>query len=93
MFGSTSCPILIQGMRLWMIELFLFCRVMRNLKDYAVQATANAVDHLGSVSYKVDNLLNYEVDEVSAATFEVSCMKQVSFSKLSSRILMYELIT
>ncbi|CAL9195882.1 unnamed protein product [Musa hybrid cultivar] len=50
--------------------------VMRNLKDYAVQATANAVDHLGSVSYKVDNLLNYEVDEVSVATFEVSCMKQ-----------------
>ncbi|CAL9126959.1 unnamed protein product [Musa acuminata var. zebrina] len=50
--------------------------VMRSLKDYAVQATANAVDHLGSVSYKVDNLLNYEVDEVSVATFEVSCMKQ-----------------
>ncbi|CAD5188443.1 unnamed protein product [Musa acuminata subsp. malaccensis] len=50
--------------------------VMRSLKDYAVKAIANAVDHLGSVSYKVDNLLNYEVDEVSAATFEVSCMKQ-----------------
>ncbi|THU60620.1 hypothetical protein C4D60_Mb07t14700 [Musa balbisiana] len=50
--------------------------VMRSLKDYAVKAIANAVDHLGSVSYKVDNLLNSEVDEVSVATFEVSCIEQ-----------------
>ncbi|URE17292.1 hypothetical protein MUK42_14064 [Musa troglodytarum] len=50
--------------------------VMRSLKDYAVKAIANAVDHLGSVSYKVDNLLDYEVDEASVATFEVSCIDQ-----------------
>ncbi|RWW16975.1 hypothetical protein BHE74_00039670 [Ensete ventricosum] len=50
--------------------------VMRSLKDYAVKAIANAMDHLGSVSYKVDNLLNYEADEVSVANFEVSCIEQ-----------------
>ncbi|KAJ8471498.1 hypothetical protein OPV22_025841 [Ensete ventricosum] len=50
--------------------------VMRSLKDYAVKAIANAMDHLGSVSYKVDNLLNYEVDEVDVANFEVSCIEQ-----------------
>ncbi|THU54645.1 hypothetical protein C4D60_Mb10t27330 [Musa balbisiana] len=50
--------------------------VMRTLKDYAVEAVVNAVDHLGSVSYKVNNLLNEEVDEVSVAESEVSCIEQ-----------------
>ncbi|RRT42896.1 hypothetical protein B296_00022102, partial [Ensete ventricosum] len=67
--------------------------VMRSLKDYAVKAIANAMDHLGSVSYKVDNLLNYEVDEVAVANFEVSCIEQVSFGQSFSHILVYELIT
>ncbi|CAD5184128.1 unnamed protein product [Musa acuminata subsp. malaccensis] len=50
--------------------------VMRTLKDYAVEAVVNAVDHLGSVSHKVNNLLNEEVDEVSVAESEVSCIEQ-----------------
>ncbi|URE47943.1 hypothetical protein MUK42_33091 [Musa troglodytarum] len=56
--------------------------VMRTLKDYAVEAVVNAVDHLGSVSYKVNNLLNEEVDDVSVAESEVSCIEQTSHSKL-----------
>ncbi|URE47941.1 hypothetical protein MUK42_33091 [Musa troglodytarum] len=52
--------------------------VMRTLKDYAVEAVVNAVDHLGSVSYKVNNLLNEEVDDVSVAESEVSCIEQIT---------------
>ncbi|WOL08366.1 putative protein ABIL3 isoform X3 [Canna indica] len=50
--------------------------VSRTLKDYAVKAIANAVEHLGSVSNKVNNLLSEEVLEVSVAEFEVSCIEQ-----------------
>lgn len=57
---------------------------MRTLKDYAVEAVVNAVDHLGSVSHKVNNLLNEEVDEVSVAESEVSCIEQVSYGRLFS---------
>ncbi|XP_074575888.1 putative protein ABIL3 isoform X2 [Curcuma longa] len=50
--------------------------VMRALKEYAVEAIVNAVDHLGSVSYKVNNLLDEEVDEVFLAESEISCVEQ-----------------
>lgn len=57
----------------------MWCRVVNTLKDYAVKALVNTVDHLGSVSYKVDDLLNEKVDEVSASEIRVSCIEQVSF--------------
>ncbi|XP_074562289.1 putative protein ABIL3 [Curcuma longa] len=50
--------------------------VMRALKEYAIEAIANAVDHLGSVSYKVNNLLDEEADEIFLAESELSCIEQ-----------------
>lgn len=58
---------------------------MNTLKDYAVKALVNTVDHLGSVSYKVDDLLNEKVDEVSASEIRVSCIEQVSFEWRDNR--------
>ncbi|KAG1335007.1 Protein ABIL3 [Cocos nucifera] len=51
--------------------------VMNTLKDYALKALVNTVDHLGSVSYKVNNLLNEKVGEVSGTEFRVSCIEQM----------------
>ncbi|PKU70390.1 protein ABIL3 [Dendrobium catenatum] len=50
--------------------------VMNTLKDYAVKALVNTVDHLGSVSYKVNGLIDEKVDEVSGAELRVSCIEQ-----------------
>ncbi|XP_058008848.1 protein ABIL2 isoform X3 [Hevea brasiliensis] len=52
------------------------CRVAETLKDYAVKAIVNTVDHLGSVTYKVNDLLDVKVDEVSGTEFSVSCIEQ-----------------
>lgn len=56
---------------------FVSCRVMRALKEYAIGAIVNAIDHLGSVSYKVNNLLSKEADEIFLAESELSCIEQV----------------
>ncbi|KAF2291904.1 hypothetical protein GH714_036068 [Hevea brasiliensis] len=50
--------------------------VAETLKDYAVKAIVNTVDHLGSVTYKVNDLLDVKVDEVSGTEFSVSCIEQ-----------------
>ncbi|XP_020586169.1 protein ABIL3-like [Phalaenopsis equestris] len=50
--------------------------VMNTLKDYAVKALVNTVDHLGSVSYKVNGLFDEKVDEVSGAELRLSCIEQ-----------------
>ena len=60
----------------------LLCRLVTSLKDYAVKAILNAVDHLGSVSCKVNSVVSEEVDEVSVAESEVSCIEQVPFGRL-----------
>ena len=52
-------------------------RVVNTLKDYAVKALVNTVDHLGSVSFKVNGLLDEKVDEVSGTELRVSCIEQV----------------
>jgi len=54
------------------------CRVVDTLKDYAIKALVNTVDHLGSVTYKVNDLLDEKVEEVSGTEFRVSCIEQVS---------------
>ncbi|THG06689.1 hypothetical protein TEA_023406 [Camellia sinensis var. sinensis] len=54
--------------------------VVDTLKDYAIKALVNTVDHLGSVTYKVNDLLDEKVDDVSGTEFRVSCIEQV-FSK------------
>eukprot|EP00262_Sarcandra_glabra_P005963 TRINITY_DN1792_c0_g1_i2.p1 TRINITY_DN1792_c0_g1~~TRINITY_DN1792_c0_g1_i2.p1 ORF type:complete len:209 (-),score=30.43 TRINITY_DN1792_c0_g1_i2:25-651(-) len=50
--------------------------VVNTLKDYAVKALINTVDHLGSVTYKVNDLLDEKVDEVSGTEIRVSCIEQ-----------------
>uniref|UniRef100_A0A1D1XKM1 Protein ABIL3 n=1 Tax=Anthurium amnicola TaxID=1678845 RepID=A0A1D1XKM1_9ARAE len=50
--------------------------VVDTLKDYTIKAVVNAVDHLGSVSYKVNGLLDEKVNEVSGTDVRVSCIEQ-----------------
>ncbi|XP_078174951.1 putative protein ABIL3 [Carex rostrata] len=50
--------------------------MINGLKDYTVEALVSTVDHLGFVSYKVNNLLTEKVDEVSEAEFMVSTVEQ-----------------
>ncbi|XP_048565201.1 putative protein ABIL2 isoform X4 [Triticum urartu] len=50
--------------------------VMSNLKEYAVKALVNTVDHLGSVSFKVSSLVDQRFDEVAEANLRVSCIQQ-----------------
>ncbi|KAK1302648.1 Protein ABIL3 [Acorus calamus] len=50
--------------------------VVETLKDYAIKAFVNTVDHLGSVSYKVNGLLDEKVEEVSGTELRVSCIEQ-----------------
>ncbi|KAI8565074.1 hypothetical protein RHMOL_Rhmol03G0232300 [Rhododendron molle] len=50
--------------------------VVDTLKEYAIKALVNTVDHLGSVTYKVNDLLDEKVDEVSETEHRVSCIEQ-----------------
>ncbi|GMJ13610.1 hypothetical protein HRI_005030200 [Hibiscus trionum] len=50
--------------------------VVETLKDYAVKAIVNTVDHLGSVTYKVNDFLEEKVDEVSGTELRVSCVEE-----------------
>ena len=52
--------------------------MVETLKDYAIKALINTVDHLGSVTYKVNDLLEEKVEQVSIAEQRVSCMDQVN---------------
>ncbi|XP_059629015.1 protein ABIL2-like isoform X2 [Cornus florida] len=50
--------------------------VLDTLKDYAIKALVNTVDHLGSVTSEVNDQLDEKVDEVSGTELRVSCIKQ-----------------
>ncbi|KAI5598760.1 hypothetical protein POPTR_002G165900v4 [Populus trichocarpa] len=50
--------------------------VLDNLKDYAVRALVNAVDHLGTVAYKLTDLLEQQTFDVSTMEVKVSCLNQ-----------------
>ncbi|XP_071717149.1 protein ABIL1 isoform X2 [Rutidosis leptorrhynchoides] len=50
--------------------------VLDNLKDYAVRALVNAVDHLGTVAYKLTDLLDQQSLEISTAELQVTCLHQ-----------------
>ncbi|XP_076897021.1 protein ABIL2-like [Bidens hawaiensis] len=52
------------------------CKVVDTLKDYAIKALVNTVDHLGAVSSKVNDLLGEKVYEVSQTEHRVSCIQQ-----------------
>ncbi|XP_039029056.1 protein ABIL2-like [Hibiscus syriacus] len=53
-----------------------FLLLAETLKDYAVKAIVNTVDHLGSVTYKVNNFLEERVNEVSGTELRVSCFEE-----------------
>ncbi|KAF3456538.1 hypothetical protein FNV43_RR01191 [Rhamnella rubrinervis] len=46
--------------------------VLDNLKDYAVRALVNAVDHLGTVAYKLTDLLDQQTLDVSTMELKVT---------------------
>ncbi|KAF8671076.1 hypothetical protein HU200_050357 [Digitaria exilis] len=50
--------------------------VMSNLKEYAVKALVNTVDHLGSISFKVTSLIDQRIGEVADANLRVSSIQQ-----------------
>ncbi|THU65888.1 hypothetical protein C4D60_Mb05t08380 [Musa balbisiana] len=50
--------------------------VFNTLKEYAIEALVNTVDHLGSVSFKVNSLLDEKVEELSGVEFRVSSIEQ-----------------
>uniref|UniRef100_A0A251VEA8 Putative ABI family n=1 Tax=Helianthus annuus TaxID=4232 RepID=A0A251VEA8_HELAN len=52
--------------------------VLDNLKDYAVRALVNAVDHLGTVAYKLTDLLEQQTLEISTTGLHISCLHQVN---------------
>eukprot|EP00250_Pteridium_aquilinum_P002594 c12816_g1_i1 orf=128-1060(-) len=50
--------------------------VLENLKDYTVKALVNAVDHLGTVAYKLDEVLSQQISEISCAELRVAGLAQ-----------------
>ncbi|KAK7258575.1 hypothetical protein RIF29_24155 [Crotalaria pallida] len=50
--------------------------VLDNLKDYAVRALVNAVDHLGTVAYKLTDLLEQQTLDVSTMDLKISTLNQ-----------------
>ncbi|XP_058224555.1 protein ABIL1-like isoform X1 [Rhododendron vialii] len=50
--------------------------VLDNLKDYAVRTLVNAVDHLGTVAYKLTDLLDQQSIDVSTMELKVLCLNQ-----------------
>ncbi|KAG8069179.1 hypothetical protein GUJ93_ZPchr0005g14256 [Zizania palustris] len=50
--------------------------VLENLKDYAVRAIVNAVDHLGTVAYKLTDLFEQQASDVSTVELKVARLNQ-----------------
>ncbi|KAH9603601.1 hypothetical protein KSS87_015977 [Heliosperma pusillum] len=50
--------------------------VIETLKEYAIKALVNTVDHLGSVTYKVNDLLDEKIEQVSMTELRLSCIDQ-----------------
>ncbi|KAL5719167.1 hypothetical protein ACHQM5_011985 [Ranunculus cassubicifolius] len=50
--------------------------VVNTLKDFTINALVNTVDHLGSVTYKVTDLVDDRTDEVSGTELRVACIEQ-----------------
>lgn len=51
--------------------------MLDNLKDYAVRALVNAVDHLGTVAYKLTDILEQQTLDASTIDLKVSALNQV----------------
>ncbi|XP_076934227.1 protein ABIL1-like [Bidens hawaiensis] len=50
--------------------------VLDNLKDYAIRALVNAVDHIGTVAYKLTDIVDQQTLEISSTELHVSCLHQ-----------------
>ncbi|GLJ25516.1 hypothetical protein SUGI_0488450 [Cryptomeria japonica] len=50
--------------------------VLNNLKEYAVKALVNAVDHLGTVAFKLNDLLSQQTSELSNVELRIDCLNQ-----------------
>jgi len=50
--------------------------VLDNLKDYSVKALVNAVDHLGTVAYKLNDLLSQQTSEISTTELRAASLAQ-----------------
>ncbi|KAL0379452.1 UNVERIFIED_CONTAM: protein ABIL1 [Sesamum angustifolium] len=50
--------------------------VLDNLKDYAVRALVNAIDHLGTVAYKLSDILEQQASEISSIDLKLACLNQ-----------------
>ncbi|TVU34071.1 hypothetical protein EJB05_15920, partial [Eragrostis curvula] len=50
--------------------------VMSNLREYAVKALVNTVDHLGSISFKVSSLVDRSFDDISDANLRLCCIQE-----------------
>ncbi|RWR93177.1 protein ABIL1 isoform X1 [Cinnamomum micranthum f. kanehirae] len=54
--------------------------VLENLKDYAVRAIVNTIDHLGTVASKLNDLFEQQSLEISASEVKISCLSQQLFT-------------
>ncbi|XP_058008212.1 protein ABIL3-like [Hevea brasiliensis] len=50
--------------------------VVEILKDYAIKALINSIDHLGSVAYTVNSFSNEKISQVSTLELRFSCLEQ-----------------
>lgn len=51
--------------------------MVESLKDYVTKALINTIDHLGSVAFKVNSLVDQKFGEVSALELHFCCLQQV----------------
>ncbi|CAL9187734.1 unnamed protein product [Musa hybrid cultivar] len=54
--------------------------VLDNLKNYAGRALVNAVDHLGTVAYRLTDLFEQQMLDVSTMEMKISCLNQQAFA-------------
>uniref|UniRef100_A0A7N0RB96 Uncharacterized protein n=1 Tax=Kalanchoe fedtschenkoi TaxID=63787 RepID=A0A7N0RB96_KALFE len=50
--------------------------VVEILKDYAMKALVNTVDHLGSVTFKVNDIVEDKIGQAQGADLRLSCIEQ-----------------
>ncbi|CAM6041807.1 unnamed protein product [Sphagnum compactum] len=50
--------------------------VLDNLKEYSVKALVNAVDHLGTVAYKFNDLLSHQTSDISTTELRAASLAQ-----------------
>ncbi|KAG4155030.1 hypothetical protein ERO13_D03G087800v2 [Gossypium hirsutum] len=46
------------------------------LKDYAIKALVNTVDHLGSIAYKINTFLDEKINDYSVMELRLFCLEQ-----------------